>query len=105
MDFQADHKCSAVQRATSGESNVLVEVVPVSSPEPPKGKRSYASPQLAQPDPARLVEQLRAAATDGNAVAQFMLGYALESGISGPPDLPASIHWDRKAALQPAKAR
>jgi TPR repeat protein len=104
MDFQADHKCRAVQHATSGESNVLVEVAPVSSPEPPERKRPYASPQLVRPDPARLVEQLRGAATDGNVVAQFMLGYALECGISGPPELSAAVHWYRKAALHAAKS-
>jgi TPR repeat protein len=51
-----------------------------------------------------LAQLLQPVALAGDPAAQFMLGYAFENGVAGPPDLKVAVRWYREAALQAIKA-
>jgi hypothetical protein len=47
-----------------------------------------------------MIQELQRAAEQGNADAQFILGYAYESGEGVPQDDKEAFKWHRKAAEQ-----
>jgi hypothetical protein len=83
MEFQAGPIPSAIQSAPNGESKAGFDVTPNPGSEPRQRKRSYAKPELKQPESTALIQFLRPSALAGDPAAQFGRSVVSPSGASG----------------------